>query len=176
MAEPSGSAQAVTILGLRSFSAMETPARVPPVPTEQMNPSTLPSVCSQISGPVPSSDGSAIHSWIKTGELKAAGDSITEGIGQGRVTSNLEGAPVDDAFNIPDTEALPVIFDLLREEGLCMGGSTGINLAGAVRLARQMGPGHRIVTILCDFGSRYQSKLFNPAFLKSKRLPFPDWL
>ncbi len=121
-------------------------------------------------------DGSAIHSWIKTGELKATGDSITEGIGQGRVTANLEGAPIDDSFNIPDTLALPMIFDLLRSEGLCMGGSSGINVAGAVQLAKQMGPGHRIVTVLCDFGSRYQSKIFNPEFLKKKQLPFPDWL
>jgi cysteine synthase A len=121
-------------------------------------------------------DGSAIHSWIKTGELKAVGDSITEGIGQGRVTANLEGAPIDESFNIPDKEALPIIYDLLRAEGLCMGGSTGINVAGAIRLAQQMGPGHRIVTILCDFGTRYQSKLFNPAFLKKKKLPAPDWL
>ncbi len=121
-------------------------------------------------------DGSAIHSWIKTGALKATGDSITEGIGQGRVTANLEGAPIDESFNIPDMEALPVIFDLLRAEGLCMGGSTGINVAGAIRLAQQMGPGHRIVTILCDFGTRYQSKLFNPEFLKTRNLPAPDWL
>lgn len=121
-------------------------------------------------------DGSAIHSWIKTGELKATGDSITEGIGQGRVTANLVDAPIDQSFNIPDSEALPVIFDLLRTEGLCMGGSTGINIAGAVRLAKQMGPGHRIVTILADYGTRYQSKLFNPDFLRKKQLPAPEWL
>ena len=99
-----------------------------------------------------------------------------EGIGQGRVTANLEGAPIDDAFQIPDREALPLIFQLLREEGLCLGGSSGINLAGAIRLARQMGKGHTIVTVLCDYGTRYQSKLFNPAFLKEKGLPYPDWL
>jgi len=121
-------------------------------------------------------DGSAIHSWIKTGELKVSGESITEGIGQGRVTANLEGAPIDESFNIPDLEAVPIIFDLLKAEGLCMGGSTGINVAGAIRLAQQMGPGHRIVTVLCDFGTRYQSKLFNPKFLESKNLPTPDWL
>ena len=121
-------------------------------------------------------DGSAIHSWIKTNELKATGDSITEGIGQGRVTANLDGAPIDESYNIPDSEALPVIYDLLKTEGLCMGGSTGINVAGAIRLAQKLGPGHRIVTVLCDFGSRYQSKLFNPKFLKSKHLPVPDWL
>jgi cysteine synthase A len=120
--------------------------------------------------------GSAIHSWIKTGELKSEGSSITEGIGQGRVTTNLEGAPIDDAFQIPDEEALPIIFDLLEHEGLCMGGSTGVNVAGAIRLAEQMGPGHTIVTILADYGSRYQSKLFNPEFLRSKNLPVPTWL
>jgi cysteine synthase A len=120
--------------------------------------------------------GAAIYSWIKTGELKAEGNSITEGIGQGRVTANLQGAPIDDAFQIPDEEALPIIFDLLQNEGLCLGGSSGINIAGAIRLARQMGPGHTIVTILADYGTRYQSKLFNPEFLRSKNLPAPDWL
>jgi len=120
--------------------------------------------------------GAAIYSWIKTGELKSEGSSITEGIGQGRVTANLEGAPIDDAFRIPDEEALPIIFDLLEHEGLCMGGSTGINVAGAIHLAKQMGPGHTIVTILADYGSRYQSKLFNPEFLRSKNLPVPRWL
>jgi cysteine synthase A len=120
--------------------------------------------------------GAAIYSWIKTGELKAEGTSITEGIGQGRVTANLEGAPIDDAFQIPDEEALPIIFDLLEYEGLCLGGSTGINVAGAIRMAEQMGPGHTIVTILADYGNRYQSKLFNPAFLRSKNLPVPPWL
>src|SRR5215469_3187754 len=120
--------------------------------------------------------GASIYSWIKTGELKAHGTSITEGIGQGRVTANLEGAPIDDAYEIADEEALPIIFDLLEHEGLCMGGSTGINVAGAIRLARDLGPGHTIVTILADYGTRYQSKLFNPEFLRSKGLPQPGWL
>jgi cysteine synthase A len=120
--------------------------------------------------------GAAIYSWIKTGVLKSEGSSITEGIGQGRVTANLEGAPIDDAFLIPDEEALPVIFDLLEHEGLCLGGSSGINVAGAIRLAEKLGPGHTIVTILADYGTRYQSKLFNPEFLRSKNLPAPDWL
>ena len=120
--------------------------------------------------------GAAIYSWIKTGELKSTGSSITEGIGQGRVTANLEGAPIDDAFQVSDEEGLPIIFDLLEHEGLCMGGSTGINVAGAIRLAEQMGPGHTIVTILADYGSRYQSKLFNPDFLRAKNLPVPQWL
>jgi cysteine synthase A len=120
--------------------------------------------------------GAAIYSWIKTGTLKAEGSSITEGIGQGRVTANLEGAPIDDAFQIPDEEALPIIFELLEHEGLCLGGSTGINVAGAIRLAKQLGPGHTIVTILADYGTRYQSKLFNPEFLRSKNLPAPPWL
>jgi cysteine synthase A len=120
--------------------------------------------------------GAAIYNWIKHGTLEMNGSSITEGIGQGRVTGNLEGAPIDDAFEIPDAEALPLIFDLLQHEGLCLGGSTGINVAGAIRLAKQMGPGHTIVTVLCDYGNRYQSKLFNPAFLKEKGLPCPPWL
>jgi len=120
--------------------------------------------------------GAAIYSWIKTGELKAEGSSITEGIGQGRVTANLEGAPIDDAYQIPDAEMLPIVFDLLEHEGLCMGGSTGINIAGAIRLAKDLGPGHTIVTILADYGTRYQSKLFNPEFLRSKNLPAPPWL
>ena len=120
--------------------------------------------------------GSAIYGWIKAGELKSEGSSITEGIGQGRVTANLDGAPIDDAFQIPDDEALPVLFDLLAYEGLCLGGSSGINIAGAIRLARQMGPGHTIVTILADYGSRYHSKLFNPEFLLSRNLPVPPWL
>ena len=120
--------------------------------------------------------GAALYNFYKHGELKAEGSSITEGIGQGRITKNLEGAPVDDAFQIPDAEALPIIFDLLKHEGLVVGGSTGINVAGAVRLAKQLGPGHRIVTILCDYGTRYQSKLFNPALLKERNLPVPDWL
>lgn len=120
--------------------------------------------------------GAAIYSWIKTGKLESHGSSITEGIGQGRVTANLEDAPIDDAYQIPDEEALPLIFDLLQHEGLCMGGSTGINVAGAIRMAKDMGPGHTIVTVLCDYGNRYQSKLFNPAFLREKGLPTPPWL
>ena len=120
--------------------------------------------------------GAAIYSWIKTGKLESHGNSITEGIGQGRVTANLDGVPIDDAYEIPDEEALPLIFDLLQHEGLCMGGSTGINVAGAIRMARDLGPGHTIVTILCDYGNRYQSKLFNPAFLREKGLPVPPWL
>jgi len=120
--------------------------------------------------------GAAMYSWFKRGELKSEGSSITEGIGLGRVTKNIEGAPVDDAYQIPDAEALPLVFSLLREEGLCVGGSSGINVAGAIRLAQDLGPGHIVVTILADSGTRYQSKLFNPAFLKEKGLPFPDWL
>ncbi|MBS0471573.1 MAG: cysteine synthase A [Proteobacteria bacterium] len=120
--------------------------------------------------------GAAIYSWIKTGELKSSGSSITEGIGQGRVTANLKDAPIDDAYQIGDEEALPYIFDLLEHEGLCMGGSTGINVAGAVRMAKEMGKGHTIVTVLCDYGTRYQSKLFNPDFLRGKGLPVPGWL
>jgi cysteine synthase len=121
-------------------------------------------------------DGAALYSYFTTGELKSSGTSITEGIGQGRITKNVEGTPVDFPYNIPDSEALPIVFDLLKEEGLCLGGSTGINVAGAIRLAKELGPGHTIVTLLCDFGTRYQSKLFNPEFLKSKGLPAPDWL
>jgi cysteine synthase A len=120
--------------------------------------------------------GSAIYSYYAHGELKAEGNSITEGIGQGRITQNLEGAPVDEWFQIPDEEALPLVFDLVLHEGLVLGGSTGINIAGAIRLARKMGPGHTIVTILCDYGNRYQSKMFNPAFLREKGLPVPSWL
>ncbi|MCH7634847.1 MAG: cysteine synthase A [Proteobacteria bacterium] len=120
--------------------------------------------------------GAALYNYYKHGELKAEGTSITEGIGQGRVTANLEGAPIDDAFQIPDAEALPIIFDLLKHEGLCMGGSTGINVAGAIRLAKQMGPGHTIVTILADTGQLYQSKIFNLEFLRERNLPLPDWL
>jgi cysteine synthase A len=108
--------------------------------------------------------------------LKSEGSSITEGIGQGRVTKNIEGAVVDHAYLIPDAESVAVVFQLLQEEGLCMGGSTGVNVAGAIRLAKEMGPGHTIVTLLCDYGTRYQSKLFNPAFLRSKNLPAPEWL
>ena len=121
-------------------------------------------------------EGAAIHSFYTMGELRSEGSSIAEGIGQGRITANLEGVEVDHSFQIPDAEGLPIVFGLLREEGLCMGLSTGINVAGAIRLAREMGPGHTIVTILCDYGTRYQSKLFNPAFLREKGLPCPDWL
>ena len=120
--------------------------------------------------------GAALYSYYKTGELKSEGSSITEGIGQGRITKNLENIIVDDAFQIPDSEAIPIAFDLLEHEGLCMGGSTGVNVGGAIRLAQQMGPGHTIVTILCDYGTRYASKLFNPDFLRSKNLPVPAWL
>jgi cysteine synthase len=120
--------------------------------------------------------GAALYSYYKTGVLKAEGSSITEGIGQGRITKNLEGAVVDHAFLIPDEESVPICFRLLEEEGLCMGGSTGVNVAGAIRLAQELGPGHTIVTLLCDYGSRYQSKLFDPAFLRSKTLPVPAWL
>jgi cysteine synthase A len=120
--------------------------------------------------------GAAMYSWFKRGELLSEGSSITEGIGLGRVTKNIEGAPVDEAYQIPDVEALPLIFDLARHEGLVLGGSSGINVAGAIRLARDLGPGHTVVTILADSGTRYQSKLFNPAFLNEKGLPCPDWL
>jgi cysteine synthase len=120
--------------------------------------------------------GAALYHYFTHGELKAEGNSITEGIGQGRITKNVEGTPIDVAYQIPDEEALPIIFDLLRHEGLCLGGSSGINVAGAIRLARELGPGHTIVTILADYGNRYQSKLFNPAFLRSKNLPVPGWL
>jgi cysteine synthase A len=120
--------------------------------------------------------GAALYSWYKHGVLKSEGSSITEGIGQGRVTANLEGAPVDAPFQIPDQEAIPVVFDLLEHEGLLMGTSSGVNVAGAIRLARDMGPGHTIVTILCDGGQRYASRLFNPGFLRSKNLPVPPWL
>lgn len=120
--------------------------------------------------------GSAIYNYYAHGELKSEGGSITEGIGQGRITANLEGITVDEPFQVTDEEALDVIFKLLMEEGLCMGGSTGINVAGAVKLARKMGPGHTIVTVLCDWGHRYQTKIFNPAFLKEKGLPTPNWL
>jgi cysteine synthase len=120
--------------------------------------------------------GAALYNYFKHGELKAAGSSITEGIGQGRITKNVEGTPVDAPYQIPDEEALPIIFDLVKHEGLCLGGSSGINVAGAIRLARELGPGKTVVTILADCGTRYQSKLFNPAFLRSKNLPVPDWL
>ncbi len=120
--------------------------------------------------------GAAMYSWFTTGELKSEGTSITEGIGQGRVTRNIEGAKVDDAFQIPDAESVQVCFDLLRQEGLCLGGSSGVNVAGAMRLARKLGPGKTIVTVLCDAGTRYTSKLYNRDFLASKDLPVPDWL
>jgi cysteine synthase A len=120
--------------------------------------------------------GAALYHWYAHGELKAEGSSISEGIGQGRITANLADLKVDFPYQIPDEEALPVVFDRLREEGLCMGLSTGINVAGAIRLARDLGPGHTIVTVLCDYGSRYQSKVFNPAFLRGKGLPTPGWL
>ncbi len=120
--------------------------------------------------------GAALHSYYTTGELKAEGESITEGIGQGRITANLEGFHPDFSWQVPDAEALPIIFDLVQEEGLCVGGSTGINIAGAIRLARELGPGHTIVTVLADYGTRYQSKLFNPAFLRGRNLPVPGWM
>jgi len=120
--------------------------------------------------------GAAMYSYFKTGELASEGSSITEGIGQGRITDNVAQATVDLPYQIPDEEALPIIFDLLKEEGLCLGGSSGINVAGAIRLAQELGPGHTIVTILCDGGQRYQSKLLNPKFLKEKGLPAHDWL
>ncbi|NIY72803.1 cysteine synthase A [Marivivens donghaensis] len=121
-------------------------------------------------------DGAALHSYYTTGELKSSGDSITEGIGQARITANLEGFTPDYSYNISDSEALPVVFDLLENEGICLGGSSGVNVAGAIRMAKEMGPGHTIVTILCDYGTRYQSKLFNPEFLKAKGLPVPGWI
>jgi cysteine synthase A len=120
--------------------------------------------------------GAALHSFYTEGVLRSEGSSITEGIGQGRITANLEGFTPDFSFQIPDEEALPIVFDLVQEEGLCLGGSSGINIAGAMRMAREMGPGHTIVTILCDYGTRYQSKLFNPAFLRGKGLPAPGWM
>jgi cysteine synthase len=120
--------------------------------------------------------GAALYSYYTTGELRSSGSSVTEGIGQGRVTANLDGAPVDFAFQISDEEALPIIFDLVVEEGLLLGGSSGVNIAGAIRLARELGPGHTIATILADSGVRYASKLFNPAFLRLKTLPVPAWL
>jgi cysteine synthase A len=120
--------------------------------------------------------GAALYHYYAHGELKAEGSSISEGIGQGRITANLEGAPIDVAYAIPDEEWLPITFDLLKQEGLCLGGSSGVNVAGAIRLAKRLGPGHTIVTILCDSGTRYQSKLWNPAFLREKKLPAPDWL
>jgi cysteine synthase len=120
--------------------------------------------------------GSAIYSYYAHGELKAEGSSITEGIGQGRITANLEGVAVDEAYRIPDAEALEAAFRLQAGEGLCLGGSSGVNVAGAIRLARDLGPGHTVVTVLCDYGTRYQSKMFNPPFLREKGLPVPPWL
>jgi cysteine synthase A len=121
-------------------------------------------------------EGAALHAFYTTGVMDSPGSSITEGIGQGRITANLEGLKPDYSYRISDAEALPIVFDLLADEGLCLGGSSGINIAGAMRMAREMGPGHTIVTILCDYGTRYQSKLFNPEFLASKGLPVPEWL
>jgi cysteine synthase A len=120
--------------------------------------------------------GAALYSYYTTGALRAEGSSITEGIGQGRITRNLEGFTPDIAYSIPDEESVRICFQLLEDEGLCMGGSTGVNVAGAIRLAKELGPGHTIVTMLCDYGTRYQTKLFNPAFLRSKNLPVPAWL
>ena len=120
--------------------------------------------------------GAALFSYYTSGELKADGSSITEGIGQGRVTKNLEGLQVDFPYRIPDAETVRIVFELLLDEGLCLGSSSGINVAGAIRLARDLGPGHTIVTVLCDSGLRYQSRLFNPQFLRSKDLPVPEWL
>jgi len=131
-----------------------------------------PTIHTRLSDPM----GSALHGWYADGELKAEGSSITEGIGQGRITANLDGAPIDASQQITDQEALPMVYRLLQEEGLVMGGSTGINVCGAVRIARELGPGHTVVTILCDLGTRYQSKIFNPAFLREKGLPEPPWL
>ena len=120
--------------------------------------------------------GAAMFDYFTSGKLTSEGTSITEGIGQGRITRNVEGIPVDKAYRIPDAESVQVVFDLLHEEGLCIGGSAGVNVAGAIRLARELGPGHTVVTLLCDSGTRYQSKLFNPEFLRSRQLPVPAWL
>ncbi len=121
-------------------------------------------------------EGAALYQYYTSGEFASPGSSITEGIGQGRITANLEGFTPDFSYRIPDSEALPIVFDLVEEEGLCLGGSSGINIAGAIRLAKDLGPGHTVVTILCDYGNRYQSKLFNPSFLEAKGLPVPQWL
>ncbi|APX11428.1 cysteine synthase A [Tateyamaria omphalii] len=121
-------------------------------------------------------DGAGLFSYYTTGEIAMQGGSIAEGIGQVRITKNLEGFTPDFSYNVSDAEALPIVFDLLEHEGLCLGASSGVNVAGAIRLAKDLGPGHTVVTILCDFGTRYQSKLFNPDFLRSKDLPVPDWL
>ena len=121
-------------------------------------------------------EGAALFNYYANGKLESEGTSITEGIGQGRITKNLEGLEINYPYQIADREALPYVFDLLKEEGLCLGGSSGINVAGAVRMAQDLGPGHTIVTILCDYGTRYSSKLFNPNFLREKDLPIPEWL
>ena len=121
-------------------------------------------------------EGAALYEYYTSGEFKSPGSSITEGIGQGRITANLEGFIPDFSYRIPDSEAIPYVFDLIEEEGMCLGGSSGINIAGAIRLAKDLGPGHTIVTVLCDYGNRYQSKLFNPEFLASKGLPIPAWI
>jgi len=121
-------------------------------------------------------EGAALHAYYTTGKFDSPGSSITEGIGQGRITANLEGFTPDFSYRIPDTEALPLVFEMLEDEGICLGGSSAVNIAGAIRMAQEMGPGKTIVTILCDYGNRYQSKLFNPAFLKEKGLPVPKWL
>lgn len=120
--------------------------------------------------------GAKLYSWVKSGNLETEGSSITEGIGQGRVTANIEGVVFDDAYRVEDAEALAIIFRLVEEEGLCLGGSSGVNIAGAIRLAKDLGPGATIVTVLCDYGNRYASKLFNPSFLRSKGLPIPPWM
>ena len=120
--------------------------------------------------------GSALYNFYANGELKAEGNSITEGIGQGRITANLDGAPIDGQVQVTDHEALPIIFDLLKDEGIVVGGSSGVNVGAAIKVARDLGPGHTVVTMLCDYGTRYQSKLFNPAFLREKGLPVPAWL
>jgi cysteine synthase A len=120
--------------------------------------------------------GSVFARYVRTGELVGEGSSISEGIGNSRITANFEGAPIDIAWSIPDDESVPLLHDLLHREGYCVGGSSGVNVAGAIRLARELGPGHTIVTVLCDGGMRYQAKLFNPAFLRSKGIPVPDWL
>ena len=121
-------------------------------------------------------EGAALHAFYTNGTFDSPGSSITEGIGQGRITANLEGLKPDYSYRISDAEALPLVFDMLEHEGLCLGGSSGINIAGAIRMARDMGPGKTIVTILCDYGNRYQSKLFNPTFLREKGLPVPAWM
>ncbi len=131
---------------------------------------------SQIKIGIADPEWAALYEYYTNGEFKSPGSSITEGIGQGRITANLKDFSPDYAYRIPDAEALPVIFDLVQSEGLCLGGSSGINIAGAIRMAKDMGPGHTIVTVLCDYGNRYQSKLFNPSFLEEKGLPVPQWM